>query len=237
MNATSQAPRRITVKTWTICALSIALTPFVAAQNAVAPVPVPVEEEPHHHVLLKNEWIVLMRVSMPEGERTLYHTHSPDRGAVELSKVFVTLQKINELESSPLPMQPGDVSMTSGNQPLTHRVHNVGPGTFEVVDIEFLKRPQQASKAAAAAIAGENSSARAYKWTLAPGATSAMHAHERPYLIIAVTAFPLKMTAADGQSFTHDVKPGDFHWVDARVTHSLSNEGSSEAQIVEIELK
>jgi quercetin dioxygenase-like cupin family protein len=144
---------------------------------------------------------------------------------------------MNELESSPLPTQPGDVSMTSADQPLTHRVHNVGPGTFEVVDIEFLKRPQQAPKAAAAAVAGENASALAYKWTLAPGATSAMHAHERPYLIIAVTAFPLKMAAANGQSLTHEVKPGDFHWVDAKVTHSLSNEGSSEAQIVEIELK
>jgi quercetin dioxygenase-like cupin family protein len=177
-----------------------------------------------------------MRVSIPEGARTLYHTHAPDRGAVELSKAFVTLQKMNELESSPLPTQPGDVSMTSGDPPLTHRVHNVGPGTFEVMDIEFLKRPQQASKAAAA-VAGENPSARAYKWTLAPGATSAMHAHERPHLIIAVTAFPLKMTAADGQSFTHEVKPGDSHWVDAKVTHSLCNEGSSEAQIVEIELK
>lgn len=225
------------MKTWQICALTMVVASLVAGQNAVAPASVPVEKEPHHHLSLKNEWIVVMRVSLAEGERTLYHTHGPDRGAVELSKSFITLQKINELESSPLPTQPGDISLTTTDLPLTHRVHNVGPGSFEVVDVEFLKRPERPSTAAAAAVAGENPSARAYKWTLAPGASSAMHTHERPYLILAVTPVQLKMTAPEGQSSTHEVKAGDFHWVDGKVTHSLSNEGTTEAVIVEIELK
>jgi len=225
------------MKTWRICTLAMAVTPFVAAQNAVEPAAVPVEEEPHHHVVLKNEWIVVMRVSIPEGERTLYHTHGPDRGAVGLSKSVITQQPMNELEGAPQPRQPGDISMNTGSAPVTHRVHNVGPGTFEVVDVEFLQRPHEAPKAAAAEVIGENPCARAYRWTLAPGATSAMHTHERPYLIVAVTGFPLKMTAPDGQSAAHEVKAGDFHWVDAKVTHSLTNEGSAEAQIIEIELK
>jgi len=113
----------------------------------------------------------------------------------------------------------------------------VGPGTFEVIDIEFLRRPQEPSRRAAADVLGENACARAYRWTLAPGFTSATHTHERPYLIVAVTGFPLKMTAPDGSSATHEVKAGDFHWVDAKVTHALSNEGPAEAQIVEIEMK
>lgn len=45
------------------------------------------------------------------------------------------------------------------------------------------------------------------------------------------------MTAADGQSLTHELKPGDFHWVEAKVAHSLANAGSSEGQILEIEMK
>jgi len=143
----------------------------------------------------------------------------------------------NELEGPPLSRQPGDVSMNTGEVPVTHRVHNVGPGTFEVIDVEFLRRPQEPSKRAAADVLGENACARAYRWTLAPGFTSATHTHERPYLIVAVTGFPLKMTAPDGSSATHEVKAGDFHWVDAKVTHALSNEGPVEAQIVEIEMK
>jgi quercetin dioxygenase-like cupin family protein len=226
----------ICMKTRRIC-LAMAVAPFLAAQNALGPAVLPAEEEPHHHVLLKNEWIVVMRVSIPEGERTLYHTHGPDRGAVGLSKSVITQQMTNELEGPPLSRQPGDISVNTGDGPVTHRVHNVGPGTFEVIDVEFLRRAPEPSRSAAADVVGENPCARAYRWTLAPGATSATHRHERPYLIVAVTGFPLKMTAPDGQSAAHDVKAGDFHWVDGNVTHSLSNEGPAEAQIVEFELK
>lgn len=225
------------MKTRLICALAVFIAPFVAAQNTVEPAAVPVEEEPHHHVLLQNDWIVVMRVSIPEGERTLYHTHRPDRGAVELSKCFITQQKMNGLEGPPQPSEPGEISLTTADAPVTHRVHNIGPGLFEVIDIEFLQRPQEPSKAAVSDVSAENPSARAYRWKLAPGATSPMHTHERPYVIAAVTGFPLKMTAPDGQASTHEVKAGDFHWVDTKVTHSLSNAGSTEAEIVEIELK
>jgi mannose-6-phosphate isomerase-like protein (cupin superfamily) len=45
------------------------------------------------------------------------------------------------------------------------------------------------------------------------------------------------MTAPDGQSRTENVQAGDFHWVDAEVTHVLSNEGSTAGTLVELELK
>jgi mannose-6-phosphate isomerase-like protein (cupin superfamily) len=47
----------------------------------------------------------------------------------------------------------------------------------------------------------------------------------------------LKMVSPDGQWRTEDVKAGDFHWVDAEVTHVLSNEGTADGTIVELELK
>ena len=64
-----------------------------------------------------------------------------------------------------------------------------------------------------------------------------MHTHSRPYLIISATPLMLKMTDPEGKSFTHQVEAGDIHWVDAKVTHSLTNEGTTAGQIVEIELK
>jgi mannose-6-phosphate isomerase-like protein (cupin superfamily) len=103
--------------------------------------------------------------------------------------------------------------------------------------VELLQRPARPSASVAAPVAAENASARVYNWMLVPGAASAMHAHERPDLIVAATSMQLKMTAPDGHSFTERVKPGDFHWVDSKVTHSLTNEGETKGQIVEIELK
>ena len=113
--------------------------------------------------------------------------------------------------------------------------------TFGIVDHRpsrfKLQQPKQPSGSVAAPVAAENASARVYNWMLAPGATSAMHTHERPYLIVAATSMQLKMTAPDGQSFSERVKPGDFQWVDSKVTHTLTNEGEAKGQIVEIELK
>ncbi len=225
-----------------LLALLFFLISLLAAQKPLKQsfeeAPVPVDQEPRHHTVLKNDSVLVMRVTLKEGERTLYHVHAHDRVAVELSNCSISQQNLNEPEDPSTPTKPGDLSApAAGATPLIHRVHNFGPGTFEVLDVELLQRPQQPSSAEAAPVAIENPSARVYRWIVAPGATSAMHTHPRPYLIIAVTKMPLKMTAADGQSSSHEVQPGDFHWIESRVTHSLTNEGTTEGQIVEVELK
>lgn len=200
--------------------------------------PVPVDQEPHHKVVLKNDFVEVMHVTLPPGERTLYHTHSHDRAAVDLTTSSITQQKVGEAEGPARMTQPGNVSLTglvSGGY--SHRVHSLGSGVFEVLDVEFLQRPEKASEATAAPVAGENPSARAYRWSLAPGSKTPEHTHHRPYLIVAATPMRLKMAAQDGQSSSHDAKAGDFHWVDAPVSHVLSNDGTAAGEIVELELK
>ena len=108
---------------------------------------------------------------------------------------------------------------------------------MDVIDVELLHRPEHPSASAAAPVAAENSSVRVYRWIIAPGTTTAMHTHTRPYLIVAVSPMQLKMTAPDGQSRTEQLKAGDFHWVEVGVTHSLASQGSTEGQIVEFELE
>lgn len=218
--------------------LSLSAAFFLAAQKSTDPAPVPVEQEPHHHTLLKNDYVVVLHVTIPEGERTLYHIHSHDRFSVDLTSTNISLQDWNEAEGPSIAANPGRITnATEGASPVIHRVHDLGPGTYEVLDIELLQRPAQPSTAIAAPVVAENPSARVYSWNLAPGAVSTMHTHTRPYLIIAVTGMPLKMTAPDGQSFAHEVHPGGFHWVDSQVTHSLANEGALPGQIIEVELK
>ncbi len=217
-------------------ALFLILSCMFASQEASAPVLV--ENEPLHHVVLKNESVLVLHLTLPPGERTLFHTHTHDRVAVNLSSTSITQQTPNEEEGPPSPTKPGNITVynLAGNS-FTHRVHNIGSVPFDVLDVELLERPGTPSSAVAAAVAGENPSARVYNWVLAPGSVSAMHSHVRPYLIVSATGFILKMTSADGQSTAHEVKPGDFHWVNAEVTHTLANAGNAAGQIVEIELK
>ena len=214
-------------------AVALLLSTLLSAQQS----PVPVEKEPHHALVLKNDSVMVLRVKLLPGESTLFHTHLHDRVAVDLSNAKITFQKPGEGESDPEVTQPGNVAALESNGPYTHLVHNAGNAVFEVLDVELLHRPMKAAGKAAARVEAENPSARAYKWTLAPGATSAMHAHERPYLIVSATRLKLKMSDPDGNSSTHEVKAGDVHWVDAKVTHSLTNAGTTDGQVVEIELK
>lgn len=221
-----------------LLALVLGFAGVIAAQNAGAPAPVPVEQEPMHHVVLRNDSIIVMRVVIPPGERTQYHVHPRDRAAIDLSNSSITQQNLDEAEGPVGQAKPGDFSVnTRPAAPAVHRVHNTGSTTFEVVDIEFLQRPQKPSEDVAGPVAGENPSARIYKWVLAPGESSAMHTHSRPYLIVSATPLQLKMTGPDGKSMSHEVKAGEFHWVDTKVTHSLANEGKEAGQIIEIELK
>lgn len=207
-----------------------------AAQEASAPVPV--ENEPLHRVVLKNESVVVIHLVLPPGERTLYHIHTHDRIAIPLSSTSITQQVLGEPEGSPSPSDAGTFSaLTLPGTSYTHRVHNVGANPYDVLDVELLNRPQSPSPATAATVAAENPSARIYNWLLAPGAKSSMHTHVRPYLIVAATDFTLKMTAPDGLSLTYEQNRGKFIWVDTKVTHTLANAGSAAGQILEIELK
>ena len=220
-----------------ICSALLFCSSFVFAAQEVS-APVPVENEPLHHVVLKNESVVVIHLTLPPSERTLYHTHTHDRVAIPLSSTSITQQVWNEKEGPPSRSDPGGFSaLTLAGSSYTHRVHNVGTNPYDVLDVELLVRPQSPSPVAAATVAAENPSARIYNWVLAPGSMSAMHTHARPYLIVAVSGFTLKMSAPNGQSITHEIKRGDFHWVDAKVTHTLGNAGSADGQIVEIELK
>jgi quercetin dioxygenase-like cupin family protein len=226
----------MTMKTY--LPLLLLLPCIFATQESSAPVPVAVENEPLHHVVLKNDSIVVLHLTLPPGVRTLYHTHTHDRVAVNLSTTSITQQTLGENEGPASPSAPGNISVyTLAGNSFTHRVHNIGSSPFDVIDIELLHRPETPSPTAAAAIAGENPSARVYNWPLAPGSVTPMHTHTRPYLILSATAFNLKMTAPDGQSNQHEINPGDFHWVNTQVTHTLANTGNTPGQIVEIELK
>ena len=219
-------------------ALPLVFMAMSSPQQPVSQPPIPVDQEPHHKVVLKNDFVEVMHVTLAVDERTLYHTHAHDRAAVELSNTSITQQPVGEAEAPAHATKPGDISIAASTPGgYSHRVHNVGPGVFNVLDVEFLEKPAQPSTFTAGPVVGENPSARAYRWELAPGAKTPEHAHHRPYLIVAATPMLLKMTAPDGSSRVETVKAGDFHWVDAQVTHVLSNEGTSAATIVEFELK
>jgi quercetin dioxygenase-like cupin family protein len=199
---------------------------------------VPVEDEPSHKTVFRNDYVRAFRVTLPPGQSTLMHVHAHDDAAVRLSQAKTTQQTLGQPVSKPDEASPGTVSArTNEPQSLTHQVNNVGTTVFDVIDVQVLKRPPGPEAAAIGPVAAENPKMRVYRYELDVGGASPQHTHSRPYVIIAATPMNLRMTSPDGRSMEHPIQAGDLHWVDVPVTHTLANAGSEKAVIVEMELK
>jgi hypothetical protein len=48
---------------------------FAFSLSAQAPVAVPAAKEPHHHLVLENSYVRVLRVSVPAHDATLLHQH------------------------------------------------------------------------------------------------------------------------------------------------------------------
>ena len=215
-----------------------ALIALMAAPSSAEDGAVPVEQEPAHKTVLKNDYIQVFRVSLEPGKATGMHIHAHDDAAVRLSTATMTSDSPGVPAGAPESRTAGFVSARK-NEPtaLTHRVHNVGNTLFDVLDVQILKRPDGPAALPISAPAAENPQMRIYRYELAPGAGSAQHTHARPYLLVAATDMNLRMTSPDGGSMAHPVKAGELHWVETAVTHTFFNDGQQSGVLVEFELK
>jgi hypothetical protein len=118
----------------------VEVKPAVAASKAQGTEadPVPVEQEPHHHVVFENQYIRVLEVVVDPGDMTLFHTHAIDNLAVQLSDGMIKRQSPGQawIDSA---TKEGSVNFFPGTkQPYTHRITNAGASVFHVLDIEIL---------------------------------------------------------------------------------------------------
>ena len=103
---------------------------------------VPVEDEPFHKTVFKNDYVQAFRVTLEPGQTSLMHTHSHDDAAVRLSTATVAQDSPGQPLAPSEPVYPGMVSARDNEaKPLIHRVHNIGTTVFDVIDVQILKRP------------------------------------------------------------------------------------------------
>ena len=103
--------------------------------NAQAPTPVPIPKEPHHHLVLENEYVRVFRVSVPAHEPTLLHQHDVPYVYVALGPADV----INAVQGKPeahLVMADGQVGYSRGG--FAHVARNESATPFNNVTVELL---------------------------------------------------------------------------------------------------
>ncbi len=213
----------------------------VAADERV----VPAHEEPRHVPKFANAWVRVIDVEIPEGERTLFHTHALDYPYLMVSSVTLRNQVYGQ-EAKDMPITRGLVGYynASTQGAYTHRFINLGPGTFRAIGIELLQ-PPSGSSAAAAPIPSQpglttvvdNDRVRAYRFVLAPGQSLGPITIAGPSLRVALTDGTITDEAAGTAPAEVRVAPAQFTFSERARTITVSNRGAEPVEWVEFEFK
>lgn len=225
---------------------------------------VPVHQEPRHHLVFDGPDVRILDIQIPPGDTTLFHTHSDPVLYVNMSVSQTRGQVLGRewsggeaaaaagagsgagARTAPAapagsaaassPPRPGRMNSvtTYSQQPLTHRVNNIGQNIFRLIGVINRSPGDEiatSSESFAAKPEVENPWFRGYRWTLTSELT-AEHRHPNPVVIILVGG----RAAAAGSSKASLDKPGAFAFFDANAPHRLQAVGA-DAEIVEIEVR
>jgi quercetin dioxygenase-like cupin family protein len=226
-------------------ALLLALT--VSAQTPAAEVEI--TAEPSHHLALQNQYVRVFQVEVPAHAATLMHRHRHDY-------IFVTLgasEVSNQVAGKPpvtLKLQDGEVRAVDGN--FAHIARNLASTPFRNVTIELLQdekahttpppswdddRSLQVLHGGTQEILFVKDGVRVSETELQIAGSVPKHHHAHPHLVIAVTDLLLRNDVPGKPASNIEMKSGDIKWVEAGLTHSITNVGDAEAKFVTLEFQ
>ena len=212
------------------------------ATTAATETPVPVFEEPRHRLVFDKGPIHIFDTVIPAGDTSLYHSHGEPTLYVVLSPVRMRNQDLGAewVELYPK-LGPGPGTFLFKNyreQPQTHRVQNMDTRSFHVIGVTHGGdgTPEPAASATGAPAEVDNQWFAGYRTRLAAGATSSVHRHVHPVLIIQVGAGNSAVIERGGPGAEKTVA-GTWSIHGAGVEHQLANIGPADIELVEIEMK
>jgi quercetin dioxygenase-like cupin family protein len=214
-----------------------------AADNDTA---VPISQEPHHHLMLENEYTRVYDVTVPAHQSTLMHRHDNDYLAVILEPAEIQ----NAVVGRPVTTgHAGKGEVRFAAAPLTHRLMDSGDTPFRNITIEILKKKSGTPKQTTAErgldvghgglidTVVDNSEVRVQDVQIAAGGMLHKHTHKFPFLVVALSDLDLhNMPQGKPAAMVHQTA-GEVKWIGAGSTHEMMNVGKQEAHFIEVEFK
>jgi quercetin dioxygenase-like cupin family protein len=234
------------------------LASFARSGKALStPTEVEITNEPHHHLVLENEYVRAFRVEVAPHDATEMHRHRHDYVYVTLGASEVS----NELAGKPpatLKLQDGETHFTPGN--FAHIARNLADTPFRNVTVEFLQdavardvqspgapkpnssrnswdedRGLHVLNAGTQEILFVKDGVRVSDIQLQPGGSIPRHHHDAPHLVIAVNDLDLRSDVEGKGPMPASLKLGEVKWVPGGFTHTLTNVGKQPAHLIALE--
>lgn len=202
--------------------------------------PVPIYEEPRHHLVFENDIARVLEVRVPAGDTTVYHIHANRTTGVAIQEAQTWEQILGAPPGLLEPASPVPYVFGNWERPLpyTHRVANADTRAFHYVLGEWLRSsgvdcatlPETSTRH----LVKDGKVARAYEVRLAPGASTEVHVHACPGLTVLGTSGTLDdegtRAAATGGSAA-----GKWEWRNVSHRHALRNTGTTPLTVYEID--
>lgn len=224
---------------------------LTAALPAQAPKAVEITDEPFHHLVLENEYVRVFHVEIPPGRPTLLHRHRHDYVFVSLGASEVR-NAVEGKEPVTLKLADGEARLVAGG--FAHVARNLGSTPLRTLAVEILAAGRSRS------FARRNLKA---KWErgleVLPGGTMhtvlvkggmrvtdvelqsggavPLHKHTGPHLAVAITDLEVRLDEKGKPPVMIRKKAGEFEWMPAGVTHTVTNTGKSGLRFVSIEFR
>jgi quercetin dioxygenase-like cupin family protein len=224
-------------------------TLLLAVAVSASPAEVEITAEPLHHLALQNNYVRVFQVDVPPAAATLLHRHRHDYAFVSIGASEVS----NEVAGKPavnLKLHDGEVRTADGG--FAHIARNLAATPFRAVAVEFLQdekahatppppwdddRSLQVLHAGTQQVLFVKDGVRVSEIELQVAGSVPKHHHAHPHLVIAVTDLLLRNDEPGKPASNVEMKSGDVKWVEAGVTHTITNVSTTEAKFVTLEFQ
>lgn len=202
--------------------------------------PVPVYEEPRHHLVFRNALARVLEVEVPSGDTTLYHVHANPEIGVSIQEARAWEQRLGTPRDSieaptavPALFENWDRAL-----PYTHRTGNADTLAFHYIIGEWLRSsgldcsplPETSTRH----LVKDGKFVRVYEVRLAPHTSTDQHVHVCPGLTVVGTTGTLSeegtAAASGGGSGA-----GRWEWRNAGHRHVLRNIGNTAITVFEMD--
>ena len=199
---------------------------------------VPVRDEPHHKVVLENDYVRLIDVHIPSQDTTLTHIHAAASVIVFLSKTTIGAQIVGD---KPVisDVSPGQTSYAAYDaKPIKHKVWNQGASLFHVMDIELVKKKPNEDTCSILSQSGVKLQwlqklVRTYRLDIVQSKQYNLPKSSCAYLLIDISG--IITTASSGS--IRSVQSGGYIFFPPQSDIQISGNNRGDAQCVLLELK
>lgn len=206
----------------------------------------PILTAPYHLPVFTNEYVTVLKIDIPPGRNTGYHTHTDDSVSVNMVPADMTNQNLGSSEVTRNERaQRGRATFTAYSKegPRTHKATNVGETPFH--NVSFILKNREHGRFAPSLRANvpayvqimDNERVRGWRLVLEPGQSIPAITQGAPGLRIVIDGGEIVESVPGHADRGWMLRTGEFYWQDAGVTRALRNTGKTRVDIEEFEIK